>query len=241
MIRRRGVPRWAALVLAGALGTVGLANVAQAQILWTDWTNLQVGNTGSATGTITAPDGPVGVSYTGQVYTTSQTACGASYWVPTAPYLSATVPNAPPPCDIVSLTGGPAFGPNTVTFSQAIVNPVMAILSLGQPSTVITYNFDQPFNILSSGPGFFGGPGTLSQLTPNVLTGVEGHGLIQFQGTFSSISWTVPTPETWHGFTVGVVRVASPTQTVPEPATVALLGLGLAGVGAVARGRRARR
>ncbi|GLC26129.1 PEP-CTERM sorting domain-containing protein [Roseisolibacter agri] len=236
------MPRWAALLVAGALGGVGLPAMAHAQILWTDWTSLTLGNVGSATGTIAAPSGPVGVSYSGQVYTTSQLGCGASYWLPVATYQSATVPNAPPPCDMIALTGGPTFGTNTVTFSQAIVNPVMAILSLGQPSTVITYNFNQPFNILSFGPGAFGGPGTLSQLQPNVLTGVEGNGVIQFQGTFSSISWTVPTPETWHGFTVGVVGVASPTPTtVPEPTTVTLLGLGLAGVGALARGRRARR
>jgi hypothetical protein len=240
MTRTGRMLRSVAVSLAGAVLATAPPRVTHAQILWTDWTSIQTGNTGSATGTIAAPGGPVGVSYSGQVYTTSQTACGTSYWVPTAPYLSATVPNAPPPCDMISLTGGPAFGANTVTFSQAIVNPVMAILSLGQPSLVITYNFDQPFNILSSGPGFFGGPGTLSQLTPNVLTGVEGHGLIQFQGTFSSISWTVPSPETWHGFTVGVAAVAGPTQVIPEPATVTLLGLGLVGIGAFARRRRAR-
>jgi hypothetical protein len=240
MTRTGRMLRCAAVSLAGALLTAAPPRATHAQILWTDWTSLQLGNVGSATGTIAAPGGPVGVSYSGQVYATSQTACGSSYWLPAATYQSATVPNAPPPCDMIALTGGPTFGTNTVTFSQAIVNPVMAILSLGQPSVVITYNFNQPFNILSFGVGSFGGPGTLSQLTPNVLTGVEGNGVIQFQGTFESISWTVPTAETWHGFTVGVVGVASPTQVVPEPATVTLLGLRLVGLGTLARRRRPR-
>jgi len=227
----------AAVLLGGAL-----PRVVPAQIYWTDWTSATVSNTGSASGLITTPSGPVTASYTGQVYATTQTACGASYWVPTTPYLSPTVPNAPPPCDIVTLTGGPTFPANTITFSQPILNPVMAILSLGQPGVTVTYNFDSPFNILSFGPGYFGGPGTLQQLTPNVLTGVEGHGVIQFQGTFSSISWTVPTPETWHGFTLGIVGVAPPSTTVPEPATIGLVALGLGGLAVGRRmhhGRRA--
>jgi hypothetical protein len=32
----------------------------------------------------------------------------------------------------------------------------------------------------------------------------EGHGTIQFIGTFSTFSWTVPSPETWHGSTFGI-------------------------------------
>jgi hypothetical protein len=242
----------AALVVATGLTTAALPRVTHAQVFWTDWTSLSVGTTGSAAGTITTSAGPVGVTYSGQVYTTSQTGCGAAYWA-TNPAIyrdPPDVPNGPAdavpgltaglPCDIVSLTGGPTFGTNTVTFSQPILDPLMTILSLGQPGVTITYNFDQPFNILNTGSGYFGGSsgGSLFQITPNVLTGTEGHGLIQFTGTFSSISWTVPNAETWHGFTLGIVGRAPPTS-IPEPTTTALLAIGL--VGLVARGVARRR
>jgi hypothetical protein len=232
------------MVLLAAAFLVTLPREADAQILWTDWLTATIANPGTASGTIPTLPTPVTVTYTGEVFATTQTTCGNSYFVPTTPFISATVPNAPPPCEIVSLQGGPNNSLNhTITFSQPILNPVMAILSLGQPGVTITYHFDSPFNILSFGPGFFGAPGTLSQLTPNVLTGVEGHGVIQFQGTFSSINWTVPTTETWHGFTVGVVGLAPPTiptNPVPEPASVALMLVGLSAVAAAARMRKRR-
>ena len=76
---------------------------------------------------------------------------------------------------------------------------------------------------LNFGAGYWGGPGTLIELPGDVLQGEEGHGLIQFIGTFTSISWTIPVAENWHGFQIGV-----PGGLVPEPGTLALLGLGLA-------------
>ena len=81
MIRRRRVPRWAALLVACALGGVGLPEVAHAQILWTDWTSITVGNVGTASGTIAAPSGPVGVTYNGGAY---RSLINGNYWSPSA-------------------------------------------------------------------------------------------------------------------------------------------------------------
>jgi hypothetical protein len=241
MTRTRSLAAQLALAFTALVFCMAVPRAAVAQILWTDWLTAPTGTASVATGTITTSGGPVAVTYTGQILDFSQTSCGINYWGGGAPYLSATVTNAPTPCEIISISGGPNALNHTVAFSQPILNPVMAILSLGQPSFLVTYEFNSPFNVLSFGPGFYGSPGTLSQLTPNVLTGNEGHGVIQFQGAFSSISWTVPTFEHWHGFTLGVVGLAPPpTSSVPEPATVVLMLAGLASIGAALRVRARR-
>jgi len=170
--------------------------------------------------------GAVGVSYSGEL-AVAQTAGGINYWVPPTPYLSATVGNAPPDSDIMELIGGEGTN-HTVTFDSPVTNPIFAIVSMGQDDLAVEYHFNAPFDVLSSGVGYWGG-GPFTELPGNILHGQEGHGAIQFQGTFNSISWTVPIPEWWHGFTVGE------EAAVPEPTTLALLGGGLV---ALARRRR---
>ena len=92
----------------------------------------------------------------------------------------------------------------------------MAIVSLGAPGTVITYDFDSPFTIVSQGPGYWGGTNTsLTPLAGDVLQGEEGHGTIRFIGTFASFSWTVPKPEGWHGFTFGI-RTTERLEPTPD-------------------------
>ena len=218
------------LPLICAMGAfLGSAQAGEAGIIsWTDWTANTPGALGSASGTL----GSVAVTYSGEVNGNTQTnGGGTNYWVPINAYLSATVGNAPPGTDIITLIGGNATV-NTITFSLPLLNPVMAILSLGQGGVPVDYNFDQPFTILSFGLGFWGN-GTLADLGGNVLQGVEGHGVIQFSARRSSISWHVPNGENWHGFTVGA--------PVPEPTTAGLLALALAGFAAVGARRRSTR
>lgn len=200
-----------------------------ATIYWTDWTSATPGHPGSATGTITgATIIPVAVGYSGEL-TFGQTSGGTNYWIPNAPYLSSEVSNAPPDSDIISLDQ--ASTGNTITFSQPLKNPVMAIVSLGQPNLPVYYTFTQPFDVLSDGPGWWGGPGTLNELPGNVLQGIEGDGVIRFNGTYSSISWSSDPSEYWHGFTVGVAAV-------PEAGALMLFGTGLIGLVGYRRARR---
>ena len=107
---------------------------------------------------------------------TTQTGCGTNYWSPSTPYVSAQVSNPPPACDIVSLIGG-VNQTYIVTLSEAIKDPIMAVLSLGQPSVFTTYDFDAPFDIVSQGTGFWGGnASSLVELPGDILQGNEGHG-----------------------------------------------------------------
>lgn len=115
---------WACAVAlrAFALGTETPAKAGT--ITWTTWTSATAGNSWSAARTI----GSVGVTYNGQV-----TYFYTNYprWAPASTYEGGAVGNAPSPHNILRLTGGANMGIDTVLFSQAVVDPVMAILSLG--------------------------------------------------------------------------------------------------------------
>jgi len=174
---------------------------------------------------------------------------GATYdpWNRPAPYISTEVPNAPPGDEIVTLSGGSSTV-YTVTLSEPIIDPIMAILSLGRGGGPTTYDFDSPFTIVSQGYGHHGGCSTcLTELPGDILRGEEGHGTIRFDGTFSTFSWTVPTPENWHGFTFairssvglaqdvevdeGELAENSGTWSDPDGDSVTLSGDAIAGAG----------
>jgi hypothetical protein len=155
-------------------------------------------------------------------------------YTPVATFSGGTVSNAPAPADgIVQIFGGADTGTHTITFSSAVLNPVLAIWSLGQPGLLAQFAFDQTFTIQSGGPNAEYGGSAITALG-NTVSGVEGNGVIQFSGSVTSISWTNPIFENWYGFTVGV-----PVAAVPEPETYALMLAGLALLGARARRRRA--
>jgi hypothetical protein len=192
-------------------------------VYYVDWTAASAAN-GTASGVITLADGSTVTVTFAAVFADgspgsmafTQTGCGTNYWNPSTPYISTEVPNAPPGCDILALQGGQ----NQIyrlTLSEAIRDPLMAIVSLGSGSIPTTYDFDSPFTIVSQGTGYWGGTSTsLQQLDGDVLRGTEGHGTIRFLGTFSTFSWTVPTPEYWHGYTFGIRT----SEALAQPVTV---------------------
>lgn len=225
-----------AAALSATLGVFLSAPAFADVITWADWTST---GSNSVLGTLTVGSNTVGLSYSGNLlFAQTGNPGDINYWNPATPYLSPTISNAPPPSDIIAMVGGNAIV-NTITFDAPVVDPVMALVSLGNNGQAITYEFTTPYTLLSSGTGYWGGSssGSLTQISPTVLGGVEGHGAIKFTGTYSSISWTVPTGESWHGFTVGVTSVAA----VPEASTLSLLALGgVTALGIVCRAVRRR-
>jgi hypothetical protein len=212
----------AGIAVASAL----MASSAKADTI--DWTTWTASSTGTASG---ATAGGVDVTFTGDIQSLV-----ANYpsWTPNSSYVGGTVGNAPPQSGgIIQLFGGNTEV-DTLTFSTALVNPVISIWSLGQSGIDASFNFiDAPFTIEAGGPSAeYTGQSITS--SGDTVFGVEGNGTIQFLGTYTSISWTNPVYENWYGFTVGNDISAA----VPEPATWAMFLLGFGAIGWTLRGRR---
>lgn len=165
-------------------------------VIWVDWETVQ--ENGDVVGTATVGADTVTVTYRGE-RAFVQTACGTNYWNPSTPYISATVPNAPPDCDIIALSQATA---KTLTFSEPVANVYFAVVSLNGNG----YRFDRDFDILSSGCGYWGCGTLTKQVNPptyDLIGSGEPHGVIQLLGSFSTVSWTSLSNENWNGFTIG--------------------------------------
>ena len=215
-------------VLAGILCLLSTPAFATS---WTDWTSFTVGSPGSASGTL---DG-ITVTYAGEVIAGS--CCGgttvngtSAIWNPTSSFTGGTVTTSPSTVGDAIALNGSFTGTNTITFGTAVVNPVFAIWSLGAAGPA-SFTFSATPTLEAGGPNSLFGGSPIS-ISGNVVTGREGNGVVQFTGTFSSISWT-DTFENFYAFTVG--RNGETSAPVPEPGTLALLALGLASLNLASR------
>ena len=216
------------------IGSFLAATAAQASpftYIYTDWstaTDSTGSANGSVSGTLTIGAQTVDVNYSGDVSFAQVGAGGTDYYIPASVYTNSQVGNVPTNNNIIALSQSRAFT-DTLTFSSPLVNPILDIVSLGQPGDAVSYNFNATPVILSQGVGgVFGGCSTCLSVSGNSLRGTEGDGVIEFVGTFGSLSWTTTNGEFWNGITLGVQGVG--TSAIPEPATwsTILLAVGLA-------------
>lgn len=225
-------------ILALLAATALAASSASAlPVFWTDWTAGTAGTNGSATGVINTGTELIDVTYSGEI-AFLQTNGGTNYFVPSSPYTSGAVDNAPASSDIIALSGTSL---KTLTFSKAVDNLFFAVVSLNGNG----YVFDSEFDVVSFGTGFWGG-GTLTKTDLGngqwVTSGSgEPHGVIRFTQPVTSISWTSQANEYWNGFTVGTYGVAreQPSNGVPDSSATALLVAGAVGTMVALRRRRA--
>lgn len=207
------------LLAAGLLAGVWTTSASAAAINWVNWSSFSTGNPGgSASGSM----GGVNVSYSGELdnlFTNYPSYTPASTWV------GGLVGNTPSPNQIVQLVGGNRTI-DTITFSQPVTNPVIAIWSLGQSGLTAEFDFNHTPTFDAGGPSAEYG-GSAITVNGNDVLGQEGNGSVHFAGTYSSISFTLPASEYWYRFTVGMPAAVA----TPEPAAFAVLGVGLAGLG----------
>ncbi len=252
--RLRGLA--AAFILLTAFGT---HSASANPVYWTDWQTGDISNGFTGTGQITTATTTVDVTYhngRGIGFYLTGAAGEPDYWTSQgvrdplhSPYTSALVDNIPTGTDMIALQYA---GTQTLTFSQAIANPVFSYISLNGNG----YAFDQDFDILSFGdsstsdgivhtPGYYG-YGTSyknvvdlggGQFEYQLLGTGEPHGTIRFKGSFDSVSWRSLSNEYWNGFTVGVQGTAAEIFT-PEPSSIVAAAFGVFAGVAILRKRR---
>lgn len=220
---------WNSILLGWLISVCTLfATPSFAATIWADWTTRTVGSNGggSAIGNAGA------VTYSGEL--DGATISGAAnIWNPDSTFVGGTITTSPNSAGDILVLNGDYTGVNTITWASPVTNPVFAFWSLGHLSSTAAFIFDATptFQVGGPIPGGFGGHAIT--VSGNTVSGNEGNGVVEFTGTFSSISWTSVAEgggrDGNYGFTVGA---NGPRATgVPEPVSVALLGLGLAVLG----------
>lgn len=196
------------------------AITAPAATIWTDWTSATNGAPGLAAGSV----GGVGVTYAGELGGSIINGT-SNIWAPNSSFIGGTSTTSPSVIGDDLRLNGSFTGINTITFNSPVENPVFAIWSLGDPNSAASFTFNATPTLQAGGPNSLFAGSTIT-VAGNVVSGNEGNGVVQFTGTFTSISWT-NSFENFYAFTVGM-NGPTEEQPAPEPASLALVGLGLA-------------
>ncbi len=216
-------------IRAAAIGAVTFGSFAVASSAavaapgWIDWTTTSTGSLtiGATTvGVSLSGSAPIGLDNGDYYYNngaTGGTAVSGTY--------GGLVPS-----DMLQVDPASSF---TLTFDQAIVNPYIALVSVGQTGLPVTYTFNGHVSVLTFGSNYWGYGGY--SIAGNSITGFEYNGIVQLTGSFTTLTISTNPGEYWHGFNVGSDSFAT---AVPEPETYAMLLAGLGLLGFVGRRRR---
>lgn len=208
------------LAVGFALSAVAFAAQASA-VTWTDWSNTSAGTLtfGSSTVNVALAGNPWDL-VNGDFYYNNGSTGGTS--------VSGTYAGLAP-SDLIRVYNA---GQYTISFDKEVVDPYIALVSVGQGGLGVTYSFDSAFSVVSAGGNYWGYSGYTT--SGNNFTGYEYNGILKFTGTYTSLSFTIQNPEYWHGFNVGAATAAP----VPEPEMYLSLLAGLGALGFVARRRK---
>jgi hypothetical protein len=196
------------------LASVALLGMQTASASWIDWTSTTAGTMdigGNIVGVTLA--GPADSYVDGTYYYNNTNTGGTSA---TGTYLGLA------PSDMIRVIGPSTF---TLSFDQTVTDLMMALVSVGKPDILVTYDFNDSFTASAAGNNYWG-TGSYAIGAGDTFIGSEYNGVLSFSGSFDSISFSTAPGENWHGF-----NFASYPASVPEPAPLALLALGLAGLG----------
>jgi hypothetical protein len=194
--------------------SVALLGMQTASASWIDWTSTTAGTMdigGNSVGVTLA--GPADSYVDGDYYYNNNNTGGTSA---TGTYLGLA------PSDMIRVIGPSTF---TLSFDQTVTDLMMALVSVGKPDILVTYDFNDSFTASAAGNNYWG-TGSYAIGAGDTFIGSEYNGVLNFSGSFDSISFSTAPGENWHGF-----NFASYSTSVPEPAPLALLALGLAGLG----------
>lgn len=217
-------------VLLAALGPVAAFSQTLGWINWTAPGSYPLAMTtpqgakayaNSASGSLALPGGgTTNVSFSGEVLAIGSAfgTLNNSFWAgfPANTFTSPQVPSLPSNSDRIAIAGY-GVAPQQLTFSSPVQGLTMMIFSLGAGAgsgTRGTWVFNQPFTLLSQDKDWSSNTVVSQDCDGNTgtycISGKEFSGTIIFQGSISTLKWTILSPEYYAAFNVGTTTAAAP-------------------------------